>query len=82
MSSELDKLKQALILDQEGNWDGAHAIVQKIASSTASWIHAYLHRKEGDKGNAGYWYQRADKIMPDYDLEREWKELYEYLQNL
>jgi hypothetical protein len=41
----------------------------------AAWIHAYLHRKEGDEGNAGYWYRRAGKKMPDYSLENEWEEI-------
>jgi hypothetical protein len=39
----------------------------------ASWIHAYLHRKEGDDGNASYWYNRAGKIMPYVSLTEEWE---------
>ena len=65
----------ALWFDGKGDWDRAHNIVQDIDSTMASWIHAYLHRKEGDFGNAGYWYSRAGKTQPSHDLETEWKEL-------
>ena len=46
----------ALWYDYRNNWDVAHSIVQNIPGSEASWVHAYLHRKEGDEGNASYWY--------------------------
>jgi len=71
------KLIEALELDAEGDWDTAHQIVQKIEDLRAYRIHAYLHRKEGDLGNAGYWYSRAGQTMPDYDLDREWQELHD-----
>ncbi|MHB8901824.1 MAG: hypothetical protein ACYC6Y_23970 [Thermoguttaceae bacterium] len=73
---ESAELKRALELDRDGDWDGAHRIVQGIESAAAARIHAYLHRKEGDLGNAQYWYRRAGTVMPDWDLEREWNELY------
>ena len=72
-------LRKALELDRNGDWDGAHRIVQVIEEIDAYWIHAYLHRKEGDLGNSRYWYNRAKKTMPGYDLDQEWKELYEYI---
>ena len=43
----------------KGNWDEAHKIVQDEETADAAWVHAYLHRVEGDLGNAGYWYRRA-----------------------
>ena len=55
---------RALWHDARGDWDGAHACAQDDASREGSWVHAYLHRKEGDLGNAGYWYARAGRRMP------------------
>ncbi len=55
-----------------GNWSTAHALAQDIDSQTGSWIHAYLHRKEGDLGNAGYWYRRARQPVAQDTLEDEW----------
>ena len=65
----------ALWYDGKGNWDQAHQIVQDRQGAMASWIHAYLHRKEGDLGNAGYWYHRAGKRIPEVGLETEWEHL-------
>ena len=53
------------------NWDVAHKIVQNINTDTASWIHAYLHRVEGDLSNANYWYNRASKHASTESLESE-----------
>ena len=69
----------ALWYDHRGDWDRAHQIVQDINKPMASWIHAYLHRKEGDLGNAGYWYSRAGKSRPEMDLEVEWEQLVQEL---
>ena len=63
----------ALLIDARGDWDAAHRIVQSSDSPDSSWVHAYLHRKEGDQGNAAYWYARAEKPVPDLPLESEWK---------
>jgi len=71
----LSPILRALWLDYRGNWDAAHRIVQDIESVTASSVHAYLHRKEGDLSNAAYWYSRAGKAMPDRELEQEWEAL-------
>ena len=77
--TEMNELKKALELDREGYWDGAHRIVQRIELMDSYWIHAYLHRKERALGNANYWYTKANKTMPKYDLDQEWNELYEYI---
>ena len=66
---------QALWYDGKNDWDKAHDIIQDVEDKTAAWVHAYLHRKEGDSFNANYWYNRAGKKMPDYSLEQEWKEM-------
>jgi hypothetical protein len=79
MANNISELKKALELDRKGDWHGAHRIVQGIESSDSYWIHAYLHRKEGALGNSNYWYRRAKKTMPEYDLAQEWNELYEYI---
>jgi hypothetical protein len=68
-------LLQALWYDGKNDWHRAHDIAQEIKSPEGSWIHAYLHRKEGDAGNAGYWYHRAGKPVPDISLEEEWKQI-------
>ncbi len=53
---------QAMWHDAKDNWDKAHELIQDLADKNASWIHAYLHRKEGDLFNADYWYNKAGKI--------------------
>jgi len=66
---------QALWHDARGDWEGAHAAAQQDEQDPeCSWVHAYLHRKEGDLGNAGYWYARAGRSMPakDVSLDTEW----------
>lgn len=72
---------KALWHDARGQWDTAHSLIQDVADTDASWIHAYLHRKEGDIANAGYWYRRAGKKMPDISLEKEWENMVEDLLN-
>jgi hypothetical protein len=68
-------LLHALWHDGKGNWDASHNIAQDIHSIDGSWIHAYLHRKEGDPGNAAYWYRKAGKPFPTTSLEIEWDSL-------
>ena len=70
---DIPPLLQALLLDAAGDWDSAHSIAQGESSTDGSWVHAYLHRKEGDLGNASYWYRNAGKSMPDLSLEEEWE---------
>lgn len=64
---------QALWYEGKGKWERAHEVAQDIDDRTGAWIHAYLHRKEGDPGNAGYWYRRAGKPVPSSGLEEEYK---------
>ena len=69
-----DYLK-ALWYDAKYNWQKAHELIQDIEDKSAAWIHAYLHRKEGDIWNADYWYNRAGKKRPSVSLQEEWKDL-------
>jgi len=71
--SALPPLLQALWYEAHGDWDRAHEITQKQDSPDAAWVHAYLHRKEGDLGNARYWYRRARHEEPVASLEEEWR---------
>ena len=66
---------RALWYDAKGNWDKAHQLIQDLSDKNASWIHAYLHRKEGDVFNADYWYSRAGKNRPSLSLKEEWEQL-------
>ena len=66
----------ALWHDRQGDWKKAHEIVQEISTDTAARIHAYLHRKEGDEGNASYWYRTAKQSFPSgQSLDEEWEYL-------
>jgi hypothetical protein len=71
--SNLPKPLQALWYDKRGDWDTAHNIVQNAGGVDCAWVHAYLHRKEGDSGNARYWYGRSGKSPAfDISLTEEW----------
>lgn len=70
---DIAPLLQALLLDASGDWDSAHRIAQNDPSADGSWVHAYLHREEGDLGNATYWYRSAGKSIPNLSLEEEWE---------
>jgi hypothetical protein len=65
--------RRALSLVEAGDWQGAHDLVQDDPSPEAAWVHAHLHRVEGDLFNAGYWYRRAGKPQPSQSLEDERK---------
>lgn len=65
----------ALWHDGRGDWAQAHRCVQDDASPEAAWVHAYLHRKEGDAGNAAYWYARARRPVCDSELAQEWESI-------
>lgn len=65
----------SLWYDGKNDWEKAHTLIQDLSDRSAAWIHAYLHRKEGDIGNADYWYSRAGKKRPSISLENEWKEI-------
>lgn len=62
----------ALWWDARGDWDRAHAVVQDNDDSDSAWVHAYLHRREGDLANADYWYRRAGRGRPAEPLDTEW----------
>lgn len=66
---------RSLWYDKRGDWDTAHTIAQGISTEEGSAIHAYLHHKEGDLGNANYWYSRAGRSMPKTSLDEEWDAL-------
>jgi hypothetical protein len=68
----------ALWYDAKNNWQKAHLIAQDIENKNGAWIHAYLHRKEGDAGNANYWYSKAGRPMPTISLEKEYQDLLVY----
>ena len=63
---------RALWLDARGDWDGAHKCVDARDDANSMWVHAYLHRKEGDLANARYWYARAARPPQDGPLDEEW----------
>ena len=63
---------QALWYDARGDWDEAHELANGVDDATGAWVHAYLHRKEGDLGNAAYWYDRAGQPVATGALDAEW----------
>jgi hypothetical protein len=69
----LDAPLAALWWAAKGGWNEAHKLVQDEATADAAWVHAYLHRVEGDLGNAGYWYRQAGKPAAAGPLETEWE---------
>ena len=73
--SSLSVYAQALWYDGRGNWHKAHELIQDLTDENAAWIHAYLHRKEGDSWNADYWYNRAGRKRPLLSLGEEWEQI-------
>jgi hypothetical protein len=72
-ASTLSPPLAALWWAAKGQWDQAHKIVQDESDTNSAWVHAYLHRVEGDLGNAGYWYRQAGKPPATGSLESEWE---------
>ena len=66
---------RSLWFDGKGDWQLAHKQVDQLSDGESAWVHAYLHRKEGDVGNADYWYRRAGKVRPNITLAQEWEAL-------
>jgi hypothetical protein len=66
---------QALLADAQGDWSSAHEAAQADQSPEGAWVHAYLHRKEQDVGNAAYWYRRAGRPLPECSLDAEWAQI-------
>lgn len=62
---------KALWFDAKGDWQASHDIAQDLDTTLGSWLHGYLHRKEGDNFNVGYWYRRAQKEFPKISLAEE-----------
>ena len=65
--------------DGKGDWKRAHESAQQDEGPAGSWVHAYLHRKEGDASNAGYWYEQAGKPPARSSLDQEWSSIIESL---
>ncbi len=65
----------ALWHDRRGNWEEAHTLAQEAGGAEGAWVHAYLHRREGDELNAGYWYARAGRPAASGDLPEEWEQI-------
>jgi hypothetical protein len=75
----LPPLLVALWHDARGDWDAAHRVAQDVDDEDGAWVHAYLHRKEGDDGNAAYWYRRAGRSPGRGTLHEEWVTIVEAL---
>ena len=67
----LSPLLQALWWDAQGDWERAHTTAQDVNSADGAWVHAYLHRREGDAANAAYWYRQAKKPVSQESLDAE-----------
>ena len=65
----------ALWWDAKDDWNRAHEIAQSVETPDAAWVHAYLHRKQGDTGNAAYWYRQASQPNSTLPLDLEWEEI-------
>ena len=73
--SGLSAQLKSLWYDGKGDWHQAHAQVDHLTDKESAWVHAYLHRKEGDIWNADYWYKKAQQVRPSLSLEEEWEQL-------
>jgi len=73
--SKLSRALTGLWWDAKQDWTRAHACAQEEETSEGAWVHAYLHRKEGDQNNAAYWYARAGKPVGHEPLETEWLQI-------
>jgi hypothetical protein len=79
--TDLPPLLTALWWEAKGDWNQAHEIAQADHGADAAWVHAYLHRKEGDASNAAYWYSRAHQPRCTMPLEKEWEQIVSALLN-
>lgn len=77
--ASLSAALHALWWDGKGNWQRAHESAQTDEGPDGSWVHAYLHRKDGDLPNAKYWYRRADRAAGYGAFEREWESIVVWL---
>ena len=69
----------AMWQDAKGDWQAAHRLAQSEDNADGAWVHAYLHRKEGDASNAGYWYRQASKPVAKVSLSEEWRAIVQAL---
>ena len=72
---DLGRALAALWHEAKSDWDQAHRLAQAQKDSDGAWVHAYLHRVEGDQSNAEYWYRRAEKTPSSAPLKKEWDEI-------
>ena len=70
--ADVGRALQALWHVAKGNWDIAHRLAQAQDDTTGAWVHAHLHRVEGDDSNAVYWYRRAGRPVSSAPLREEW----------
>ena len=73
--SDLTLARLGLWWDTKGDWTRAHESAQQDEGPEGSWVHAYLHRKEGDQENAAYWYRRAEKPFCREPFDAEWRRI-------
>ena len=66
---------QALWWEAKGDWEQAHQVAQRDSGGEGAWVHAYLHRVEGDLSNARYWYRRCEKPESRATTAEEWAEI-------
>ena len=72
---ELSAALAGLWWDAKGDWKRGHESAGRDEGPAGAWVHAYLHRKEGDLPNASYWYARAEKTPATTSLEVEWRDI-------
>lgn len=70
---------KAMWWERKNYWDKGHDIIQNIPGKDAAWVHAYMHRKEGDISNASYWYNRAGRQTEEGDIVEEFRAIVMYL---
>ena len=72
---DVPDVMKALWWAHKGDWQRAHTLVQEIDTVDAAWVHAHLHRQEGDLENARYWYDRAKRVPSSAALDAEWLQI-------
>lgn len=72
---DVAEVLKALWWARKGDWERAHQMVQEIDTDDAAWVHAHLHRQEGDLDNADYWYRRAQRARTSVTLDLEWEQM-------
>jgi hypothetical protein len=70
---------EALWWEAHGDWNRAHRMVDELTTPEGAWVHAYVHRCEGDLGNAAYWYRQAGRPANRLGLQEEWAQIVDAL---